>query len=196
MNLKEEYMALKLKLKELKGIKEGKIKKYDDNLLKEMSYYNYFNTPLVLCLLNKQFNSINLRMQSVGLAKILINKGHLNLLRTPKKNYYLLEVTIDDKKYIYDVLTNLVYDYDTYLEVNPDLSLKVDVDNDYILDYIRINDLVVIPNNSSKVRETLVNSTINDYKKGRSWSLKTCKALNDYVDEVVNKEVLHIIKNN
>lgn len=194
--IKKLYEDMKLNIKIRNGLKEGKIRKYDNSLLESMKDYDYYNLPMVVGLLNRDFKGIDLRNISLEFVKFLMPRGNINLLESRNQDYYLIELTIGNKKYIYDVLTKLVYDETYYYEINADIKrVRVVFDEEIISEWQK-NEYLMVVASSTPVRANLVESVLEDYKNGYSSTIKTKIALNDYVEDVVNKQVLSIVKNN
>ena len=122
---KELYEDMQINIKIRQGLDEGKIKKFDDNLLYEMSFYDFYDLPMLVILLRSNIKLGNLKEVSKGLLCFLEKRGKINLLESRNRDYYLIELSIDNKKYIYDVSTKLVYDKDYYYKINSDVSYNI-----------------------------------------------------------------------
>ena len=122
---KELYEDMQINIKIRQGLDEGKIKKFDDNLLYAMSFYDFYDLPMLVILLRSNIKLGNLKEVSKGLLCFLEKRGKINLLESRNRDYYLIELSIDNKKYIYDVSTKLVYDKDYYYKINSDVSYNI-----------------------------------------------------------------------
>lgn len=183
--IKRLYEDLKINVKTKKGIKEGKVQKYDATLLKSMIDFDYYNIPMIYSLFNPGFKEISLKEVSLGFAKFLRKRGLVNLVRSRANNYYLLELRVGQKTYIYDVLTKFVYDKDTYYEINSDVPYVKLVSSEK-LDNMLLKDAYLISKaEESDVRTELVASSIADYQNGESKSLRTENALDAYVRRTI-----------
>ena len=187
--IKRLYEDLKIRIKTNKEIKEGNVQKYDDILLKRMIDFDYYNIPMIYSLFNPGFKEIRLKDISLGLARFLKEKGSVSLVRSRANDYYLLELKVGDKTYIYDVLTKLVYNKDTYYEINSDIPYVKLVTSEE-LDKILENDMYLMRKaEETEARKALIESSINDYQNGNESSFRTNEALNTYVREVVTLEL-------
>lgn len=187
--IKRLYEDLKIRIKTNKEIKEGNVQKYDDILLKRMIDFDYYNIPMIYSLFNPGFKKIRLKDISLGLARFLKEKGSVSLVRSRANDYYLLELKVGDKTYIYDVLTKLVYNKDTYYEINSDIPYVKLVTSEE-LDKILENDMYLMRKaEETEARKALIESSINDYQNGEESSFRTNEALNTYVREVVTLEL-------
>ena len=187
--IKRLYEDLKIRIKTNKEIKEGNVQKYDDILLKRMIDFDYYNIPMIYSLFNPGFKKIGLKDISLGLARFLKEKGSVSLVRSRSNDYYLLELKVGDKTYIYDVLTKLVYNKDTYYEINSDIPYVKLVTSEE-LDKILENDMYLMRKaEETEARKALIESSINDYQNGNESSFRTNEALNTYVREVVTLEL-------
>lgn len=187
--IKRLYEDLKIRIKTNKEIKEGNVQKYDDILLKRMIDFDYYNIPMIYSLFNPGFKEIRLKDISLGLARFLKEKGSVSLVRSRSNDYYLLELKVRDKTYIYDVLTKLVYNKDTYYEINSDIPYVKLVTSEE-LDKILENDMYLMRKaEETEARKALIESSINDYQNGNESSFRTNEALNTYVREVVTLEL-------
>ena len=187
--IKRLYEDLKIRIKTNKEIKEGNVQKYDAMLLRRMVDFDYYNIPMIYSLFNPGFKEIRLKDISLGLARFLKEKGSVSLVRSRANDYYLLELKVKDKTYIYDVLTKLVYNKDTYYEINSDIPYAKLVTSEE-LDKILENDTYLIRKaEETEARKALIESSINDYQNGDESSFRTNEALNTYVKEVVTLEL-------
>lgn len=190
--IKRLYEDLKIRIKTNKEIKEGNVQKYDDILLKRMIDFDYYNIPMIYSLFNPGFKEIRLKDISLGLARFLKEKGSVSLVRSRANDYYLLELKVGDKTYIYDVLTKLVYNKDTYYEINSDIPYVKLVTSEE-LDKILENDMYLMRKaEETEARKALIESSINDYQNGNESSFRTNEALNTYVREVVTLELTRL----
>lgn len=187
--IKRLYEDLKIRIKTNKEIREGNVQKYDDILLKRMIDFDYYNIPMIYSLFNPGFKEIRLKDISLGLARFLKEKGSVSLVKSRANDYYLLELKVGDKTYIYDVLTKLVYNKDTYYEINSDIPYVKLVTSEE-LDKILENDMYLMRKaEETEARKALIESSINDYQNGEENSFRTNEALNTYVREVVTLEL-------
>ena len=117
------YEDMKTNIKIKKGFNEGKITKYDDTLLDKIKPYDFYDVPILFYLLNSSFSN-NIHEISLELARFLIDNGIVYLLKFPNIDYYLIEVTIDNKKYIYDIASMLVYEENSYFNIYPNIDYE------------------------------------------------------------------------
>ena len=121
--LKKLWEDMKTNIKIRKEISEGKITKYDATLLNKIKPYDYYNVPMLVYLLNPSLGNYSHEM-SLELASILVKENPVFLLKVPYLDYYLIEVTINDNKYIYDISKGLVYNKEYYFYLNPNSLSK------------------------------------------------------------------------
>lgn len=161
-----------LKMQE-KAFKEGKITKFDDTLLEELTNYDYGHFPLltyILChkLLDKYHNEITL-----VLANFLLTKGQVNLLKEKYSDYSILELITDDKKYIYDIDKKLVFDEDYYFAINSDVEFKKALFTNEIYGTYHYSNSLVQVIDSNDTRDELLNCMLDDYKNNIDISPET-----------------------
>ena len=80
--LKKLWEDMKTNIKIRKGINEGKITKYDANLLDKIKPYDYYNVPMLVYLLNLSLGNYSHEM-SLELASILVKENPVFLLKVP-----------------------------------------------------------------------------------------------------------------
>ena len=125
------YEDMKTNIKIKKGFNEGKINKYDDTLLDKIKPYDFYDVPILFYLLNPSLSN-NIHEISLELARFLTDMGIVYLLKFPNIDYYLIEVTIDNKKYIYDIVSN-----DFLTQVANPVDTRDNLINSIITDYKR-----------------------------------------------------------
>lgn len=166
-----EKMQEKASLK--KAFKERKVKKFDDDFLEELAFYDYGRFPLltyILChrLLSRYHNEIIL-----VLANFLLAKGQVNLLKEKYSGYSLLELITDDKKYIYDIGKKLVFDEDYYFAINSGVEFKKTIFTSEIFSTFSYSTSLVQVIDSNSTRDELLESMLADYKNDIDISLRT-----------------------
>ena len=156
-----------------KAFKEGKVKKFDDDFLEELAFYDYGRFPLltyILChkLLGRYHNEITL-----VLANFLLAKGQVNLLKEKNSGYSILELITDDKKYIYDIGKKLVFDEDYYFTINSGVEFKKTIFTNEIFSTFPYSTFLVQVIDSNNTRDELLESMLADYKNNVDISPKT-----------------------
>ena len=192
--LKKLWEDMKTNIKIRKGINEGKITKYDATLLDKIKSYDYYNVPMLVYLLNPSLGNYSHEM-SLGLASILVNENPVFLLKLPHLDYYLIEVTINNKKYIYDINKCLVYDEEYYFSLNPNPNYEKIIFTKEIAANIVTNDFLMTVDISSTARNILVAIILDDYANGVYDSVKMLLTLEKYLKEKEEQIKLERIKN-
>ena len=192
---KELYEDMQINIKIRQGLDEGKIKKFDDNLLYEMSFYDFYDLPMLVILLRSNIKLVNLKEVSKGLLCFLEKRGKINLLESRNRDYYLIELSIDNKKYIYDVSTKLVYDKDYYYKINSDVSYNIIYSKEEFKDDFQDTTSFIKFAKMSEVRTKLVSQLIRDYKRGYSDTVASEITLNNYYKKEIDSKYLKLVKN-
>lgn len=192
--LKKLWEDMKTNIKIKKGISEGKITKYDATLLDKIKPYDYYNVPMLVYLLNPSLGNYSHEI-SLVLASILANETSVFLLKVPYLDYYLIEVTINNKKYIYDISKGLVYNEEYYFYLNPNSNYEKIIFTKDIATNLVSNDFLMPVENSSKIRNNLVAIVLEDYKNGVYSSVKMLLTLDKYLKAKEERIKLERIKN-
>lgn len=187
------YEDMKTNIKIKKGLNEGKITKYDDTLLDKIKPYDFYDVPILFYLLNSSFSN-NIHEISLELARFLIDNGIVYLLKFPNIDYYLIEVTIDNKKYIYDIASMLVYEENSYFNIYPNIDYEKILFTKEIASNLVSNDFLTQVANPVDTRDNLISSIITDYKRGITGSIKTFTILEKYLNANKKQKTLDRIR--
>ena len=187
------YEDMKTNIKIKKGFNEGKITKYDDTLLDKIKPYDFYDVPILFYLLNSSFSN-NIHEISLELARFLIDNGIVYLLKFPNIDYYLIEVTIDNKKYIYDIASMLVYEENSYFNIYPNFDYEKILFTKEIASNLVSNDFLTQVANPVDTRDNLISSIITDYKRGITGSIKTFTILEKYLNANKKQKTLDRIR--
>lgn len=192
--LKKLWEDMKTNIKIRKGINEGKITKYDATLLDKIKSYDYYNVPMLVYLLNPSLGNYSHEM-SLGLASILVKENPVFLLKVPYLDYYLIEVTINNNKYIYDISKGLVYNEEYYFYLNPNSDYEKIIFTKEIATNLVSNDFLMPVENPNKIRNNLIAIVLDDYENGVYNSIKMLLTLDKYLKEKEEQIKLERIKN-
>lgn len=192
--LKKLWEDMKTNIKIRKGITEGKITKYDATLLYKIKPYDYYNVPMLVYLLNPSLGNYSHEM-SLGLASILVKENPVFLLKVPYLDYYLIEVTINNNKYIYDISKGLVYNEEYYFYLNPNSDYEKIIFTKEIATNLVSNDFLMPVENPNKIRNNLIAIVLDDYENGVYNSIKMLLTLDKYLKEKEEQIKLERIKN-
>lgn len=192
--LKKLWEDMKTNIKIRKGINEGKITKYDANLLDKIKPYDYYNVPMLVYLLNPSLGNYSHEM-SLELASILVKENPVFLLKVPYLDYYLIEVTINNNKYIYDISKGLVYNEEYYFYLNPNSDYEKIIFTKEIATNLVSNDFLMPVENPNKIRNNLIAIVLDDYENGVYNSIKMLLTLDKYLKEKEEQIKLERIKN-
>lgn len=187
------YEDMKTNIKIKKGLNEGKITKYDDTLLDKIKPYDFYDVPILFYLLNSSFSN-NIHEISLELARFLIDNGIVYLLKFPNIDYYLIEVTIDNKKYIYDIASMLVYEENSYFNIYPNIDYEKILFTKEIASNLVSNDFLTQVAEPVDTRDNLISSIIADYKRGITGSIKTLTILEKYLNANKKQKTLDRIR--
>lgn len=187
------YEDMKTNIKIKKGLNEGKITKYDDTLLDKIKPYDFYDVPILFYLLNSSFSN-NIHEISLELARFLIDNGIVYLLKFPNIDYYLIEVTIDNKKYIYDIASMLVYEENSYFNIYPNIDYEKILFTKEIASNLVSNDFLTQVAEPVDTRDNLISSIITDYKRGITGSIKTFTILEKYLNANKKQKTLDRIR--
>lgn len=187
------YEDMKTNIKIKKGFNEGKITKYDDTLLDKIKPYDFYDVPILFYLLNSSFSN-NIHEISLELARFLIDNGIVYLLKFPNIDYYLIEVTIDNKKYIYDIASMLVYEENSYFNIYPNIDYEKILFTKEIASNLVSNDFLTQVVEHVDTRDNLISSIITDYKRGITGSIKTFTILEKYLNANKKQKTLDRIR--
>ena len=187
------YEDMKTNIKIKKGFNEGKITKYDDTLLDKIKPYDFYDVPILFYLLNSSFSN-NIHEISLELARFLIDNGIVYLLKFPNIDYYLIEVTIDNKKYIYDIASMLVYEENSYFNIYPNIDYEKILFTKEIASNLVSNDFLTQVVEPVDTRDNLISSIITDYKRGITGSIKTFTILEKYLNANKKQKTLDRIR--
>lgn len=187
------YEDMKTNIKIKKGLNEGKITKYDDTLLDKIKPYDFYDVPILFYLLNSSFSN-NIHEISLELARFLIDNGIVYLLKFPNIDYYLIEVTIDNKKYIYDIASMLVYEENSYFNIYPNIDYEKILFTKEIASNLVSNDFLIQVVEPVDTRDNLISSIITDYKRGITGSIKTFTILEKYLNANKKQKTLDRIR--
>ena len=187
------YEDMKTNIKIKKGLNEGKITKYDDTLLDKIKPYDFYDVPILFYLLNSSFSN-NIHEISLELARFLIDMGIVYLLKFPNIDYYLIEVTIDNKKYIYDIASMLVYEENSYFNIYPNFDYEKILFTKEIASNLVSNDFLIQVAEPVDTRDNLISNIITDYKRGITGSIKTFTILEKYLNANKKQKTLDRIR--
>lgn len=187
------YEDMKTNIKIKKGLNEGKITKYDDTLLDKIKPYDFYDVPILFYLLNPSLSN-NIHEISLELARFLIDNGVVYLLKFPNIDYYLIEVTIDNKKYIYDIASMLVYEENSYFNIYPNIDYEKILFTKEIASNLVSNDFLIQVVEPVDTRDNLISSIITDYKRGITGSIKTLTILEKYLNANKKQKTLDRIR--
>lgn len=187
------YEDMKTNIKIKKGFNEGKITKYDDTLLDKIKPYDFYDVPILFYLLNPSLSN-NIHEISLELARFLTDKGIVYLLKFPSIDYYLIEVTIDNKKYIYDIVSMLIYEENSYFNIYPRIDYEKILFTKEIASNLVSNDFLTQVANPVDTRDNLISSIITDYKRGITCSIKTITILEKHLDANKKQKTLDRIR--
>lgn len=187
------YEDMKTNIKIKKGLNEGKITKYDDTLLDKIKPYDFYDVPILFYLLNSSFSN-NIHEISLELARFLIDNGIVYLLKFPNIDYYLIEVTIDNKKYIYDIASMLVYEENSYFNIYLNIDYEKILFTKEIASNLVSNDFLIQVAEPVDTRDNLISSIITDYKRGITGSIKTFTILEKYLNANKKQKTLDRIR--
>lgn len=187
------YEDMKTNIKIKKGFNEGKITKYDDTLLDKIKPYDFYDVPILFYLLNPSLSN-NIHEISLELARFLTDMGIVYLLKFPNIDYYLIEVTIDSKKYIYDIVSMLIYEENSYFNIYPRIDYEKILFTKEIASNLVSNDFLTQVANPVDTRDNLINSIITDYKRGITCSIKTITILEKHLDANKKQKTLDRIR--
>lgn len=187
------YEDMKTNIKIKKGLNEGKITKYDDTLLDKIKPYDFYDVPILFYLLNSSFSN-NIHEISLELARFLIDNGVVYLLKFPNIDYYLIEVTIDNTKYIYDIASMLVYEENSYFNIYPNIDYEKILFTKEIASNLVSNDFLTQVVEPVDTRDNLISSIIADYKRGITGSIKTFTILEKYLNANKKQKTLDRIR--
>ncbi|MDY5873180.1 MAG: hypothetical protein SPK36_00065 [Bacilli bacterium] len=187
------YEDMKTNIKIKKGFNEGKITKYDDTLLDKIKPYDFYDVPILFYLLNPSLSN-NIHEISLELARFLTDMGIVYLLKFPNIDYYLIEVTIDNKKYIYDIVSMLIYEENSYFNIYPHIDYEKILFTKEIASNLVSNDFLTQVANPVDTRDNLISSIITDYKRGITCSIKTITILEKHLDANKKQKTLDRIR--
>ena len=187
------YEDMKTNIKIKKGLNEGKITKYDDTLLDKIKPYDFYDVPILFYLLNSSFSN-NIHEISLELARFLTDMGIVYLLKFPNIDYYLIEVTIDNKKYIYDIASMLVYEENSYFNIYPNFDYEKILFTKEIASNLVSNDFLIQVAEPVDTRDNLISNIITDYKRGITGSIKTFTILEKYLNANKKQKTLDRIR--
>lgn len=187
------YEDMKTNIKIKKSFNEGKITKYDDTLLDKIKPYDFYDVPILFYLLNSSFSN-NIHEISLELARFLIDNGVVYLLKFPNIDYYLIEVTIDNTKYIYDIASMLVYEENSYFNIYPNIDYEKILFTKEIASNLVSNDFLTQVVEPVDTRDNLISSIIADYKRGITGSIKTFTILEKYLNANKKQKTLDRIR--
>lgn len=178
--LRDEIIKMSEKIKKnvaiRKAFKEGKVRKYDDVFLEELTHYDYGRFPLLAYVLCPELFESNHYEIVVILASLLLSKGQVNLLKQTKSGYPVLELIDGNKKYVYDLAKKLVFTEIYYFVINPGINYeKTMFINDGTYDFL-YNKMLVQVIDSDDARNELIASMLSDYKNNIDISAKTIVA--------------------
>ena len=192
--LKKLWEDMKTNIKIRKGISEGKITKYDATLLDKIKPYDYYNVPMLVYLLIPSLGNYSHEM-SLELASILVKENPVFLLKVPYLDYYLIEVTINNNKYIYDISKGLVNNKEYYFYLNPNSDYEKIIFTKEIATNLVSNDFLMPVENPNKIRNNLIAMVLDDYENGVYNSIKMLLTLDKYLKEKEEQIKLERIKN-
>lgn len=187
------YEDMKTNIKIKKGFNEGKITKYDDTLLDKIKPYDFYDVPILFYLLNPSLSN-NIHEISLELARFLTDNGIVYLLKFPNIDYYLIEVTIDNKKYIYDIASMLVYEENSYFNIYPNFDYEKILFTKEIASNLVSNDFLIQVAEPVDTRDNLISNIITDYKRGITGSIKTFTILEKYLNANKKQKTLDRIR--
>ena len=187
------YEDMKTNIKIKKGLNEGKITKYDDTLLDKIKPYDFYDVPILFYLLNSSFSN-NIHEISLELARFLTDNGIVYLLKFPNIDYYLIEVTINNKKYIYDIVSMLIYEENSYFNIYPNFDYEKILFTKEIASNLVSNDFLIQVAEPVDTRDNLISNIITDYKRGITGSIKTFTILEKYLNANKKQKTLDRIR--
>ena len=187
------YEDMKTNIKIKKGLNEGKITKYDDTLLDKIKPYDFYDVPILFYLLNPSLSN-NIHEISLELARFLTDMGIVYLLKFPNIDYYLIEVTIDNKKYIYDIVSMLIYEENSYFNIYPRIDYEKILFTKEIASNLVSNDFLTQVAEPVDTRDNLISNIITDYKRGITGSIKTFTILEKYLNANKKQKTLDRIR--
>ena len=187
------YEDMKTNIKIKKGLNEGKITKYDDTLLDKIKPYDFYDVPILFYLLNPSLSN-NIHEISLELARFLTDNGIVYLLKFPNIDYYLIEVTIDNKKYIYDIVSMLIYEENSYFNIYPNFDYEKILFTKEIASNLVSNDFLIQVAEPVDTRDNLISNIITDYKRGITGSIKTFTILEKYLNANKKQKTLDRIR--
>lgn len=187
------YEDMKTNIKIKKGLNEGKITKYDDTLLDKIKPYDFYDVPILFYLLNSSFSN-NIHEISLELARFLTDMGIVYLLKFPNIDYYLIEVTINNKKYIYDIVSMLIYEENSYFNIYPNIDYEKILFTKEIASNLVSNDFLIQVAEPVDTRDNLISNIITDYKRGITGSIKTFTILEKYLNANKKQKTLDRIR--
>ena len=187
------YEDMKTNIKIKKGLNEGKITKYDDTLLDKIKPYDFYDVPILFYLLNPSLSN-NIHEISLELARFLTDMGIVYLLKFPNIDYYLIEVTIDNKKYIYDIVSMLIYEENSYFNIYPRIDYEKILFTKEIASNLVSNDFLIQVAEPVDTRDNLISNIITDYKRGITGSIKTFTILEKYLNANKKQKTLDRIR--
>ena len=187
------YEDMKTNIKIKKGFNEGKITKYDDTLLDKIKPYDFYDVPILFYLLNPSLSN-NIHEISLELARFLTDMGIVYLLKFPNIDYYLIEVTINNKKYIYDIVSMLIYEENSYFNIYPNIDYEKILFTKEIASNLVSNDFLIQVAEPVDTRDNLISNIITDYKRGITGSIKTFTILEKYLNANKKQKTLDRIR--
>ena len=124
----------------------------------------------------------------------MIDNGIVYLLKFPNIDYYLIEVTIDNKKYIYDIASMLVYEENSYFNIYPNFDYEKILFTKEIASNLVSNDFLIQVAEPVDTRDNLISNIITDYKRGITGSIKTFTILEKYLNANKKQKTLDRIR--
>ena len=162
------------------GFKNEKITIYSDALLQEMSTFDYLSVPFVVFATNKTYKDMYFDDILIVMAYLLTKYGKVTIVKN-NKNHSLILLEQDNTKYVYDVNSGLVYDYDIYITLEnttlkeimttADIKYQVEASGNISYDYPK-----------STRRILLTDLAISNYKLGNNKvDFQFMRILSDYL---------------
>lgn len=162
------------------GFKNEKITIYSDALLQEMSTFDYLSVPFVVFATNKTYKDMYFDDILIVTAYLLTKYGKVTIVKN-NKNHSLILLEQDNTKYVYDVNSGLVYDYDIYITLETttlkeimtasDIKYQVEASGNISYDYPK-----------STRRILLTDLAISNYKLGNNKvDFQFMRILSDYL---------------
>ena len=178
--LRDEIIKMSEKIKKnvaiRKAFNEGKVRKYVDVFLEELTHYDYGRFPLLAYVLCTELFESNHYEIVLILASLLLSKGQVNLLKQARSGYPVLELIDGNKKYVYDLAKKLVFTEIYYFVINPGINYERTMFiNDGTYDFL-YNKMLVQVIDSDDARNELIASMLSDYKNNIDISAKTIVA--------------------